>query len=890
MWRRGYSRLQYAIIGCSVAYVLMDVLLPIFKPGPKQLYDAFWAVYGVPAQLFAGVAAVFYACRGKHSSRATRLGWTLIGLSALSFMIGDLVRSHYKAVPGVANPPPSCADIGYLAIYLFLILGITLLLDNMRVVGRARVLLDSAIVASSVGMLSWFYLVQPLWQQSGSPLWGKCLSIAYPLGDVAILFSAIALFKSAGDNQRLRCSFALLAYGIALEAFADILNTYYSLNALYHTGSLTDCARNLGWLCIACAPVALLWWPQKQRDEMQAGLQSVPVVPGLLRTVMPYLAVITAFALVGLRLYAKNGHLSVSVIVAGSSLILLVVMRQVFTLAENQQLNAQLLVLNENLETIVGQRTEQLSALHQLTKAVTNSLKMDEVLSTAAKHTLQVLQTDAVVVWLLGDGMEETGKLPQIHFQQGLEDRLEMLRFIRCLPMIDKGTMVPLPVSQDLEQQSVGVLLRTPLRWQQNAMGMLGVIRWRSSFGQTECELLESIGLEVSTAMENARLYAAAVEAADRDPVTGLYNHRAIHQRLEVLLEEARTANHPLAVIMADIDNFKLFNDTHGHPVGDQILKRIAQVLKEGCREQDVLGRYGSDEFILILPDTDVERAKAVAQRLHSRVMEEGFEQRDEEVTIPIKLSFGIAGCPSDSANRHELLIIADANLYDAKHSESGIVGMSETQRTNRALRAESSFGVLDAMVTAVDNKDRYTRRHSEDVTEYALWVADELGLSEETIRTIRMAGLLHDVGKIGVPDEILRKPGRLTPEEHEVIQRHPRIGELVVRALPGMECIIDGVRSHHERWDSHGYPEGLVGDEIPFAGRLLAVADSFSAMTTDRPYRKGLEWDVALAEIKANIGSQFDPAMAQAFLAAAEKRQPSRVPLRDTSKLAEAA
>ncbi|MBV9469286.1 MAG: HD domain-containing protein, partial [Abitibacteriaceae bacterium] len=243
---------------------------------------------------------------------------------------------------------------------------------------------------------------------------------------------------------------------------------------------------------------------------------------------------------------------------------------------------------------------------------------------------------------------------------------------------------------------------------------------------------------------------------------------------------------------------------------------------------------------------------------------------------VPVTLSFGIATYPTDSSNRHELLTIADANLYTAKLSKEGIVGTTDTQRSHRELRTEESFGVLDAMVTAVDNKDRYTRRHSEDVTEYALWIGEELGTSEETMRIIRVGGLLHDVGKIGVPDEILRKPGKLTNEEYEVLKRHPVLGALIVSGVPGMEAIVDAVRSHHERWDGRGYPDGLAGENIPLIGRIMAVADAFSAMTTTRAYRKGLEWEAAVAEIRKNIGTQFDPKMAKAFLIAADKRRPN--------------
>jgi putative nucleotidyltransferase with HDIG domain len=196
-------------------------------------------------------------------------------------------------------------------------------------------------------------------------------------------------------------------------------------------------------------------------------------------------------------------------------------------------------------------------------------------------------------------------------------------------------------------------------------------------------------------------------------------------------------------------------------------------------------------------------------------------------------------------------------------------------------MRTESSFDVLDSMVTAVDNKDSYTRRHSEDVTDFALWMAEELGYSEATMRVVRLAGLLHDVGKIGVPESILRKPGRLTNEEFDIMKQHPQFGAHIVSATPGMEEIVPGVCAHHERWDGKGYPDGLAGEAIPFLGRLLAVADACSAMTTSRPYRQALAWEDAMKEIEANIGTQFDPTMANAFLRAASKRRsnPNQIP-----------
>jgi putative nucleotidyltransferase with HDIG domain len=192
-----------------------------------------------------------------------------------------------------------------------------------------------------------------------------------------------------------------------------------------------------------------------------------------------------------------------------------------------------------------------------------------------------------------------------------------------------------------------------------------------------------------------------------------------------------------------------------------------------------------------------------------------------------------------------------------------------ETQelRQLKEVGVGGSFGVLDALVTAIDNKDHYTRRHSEDVTHWASLMVRELGYSTETQRAVRICGLLHDVGKIAVPDAILRKPGRLNDDEFQIMQQHPVFGALIVKDVPNLNEVLGGIRHHHERYDGKGYPDRLVAEDIPMMGRLLAVPDCFSAMTTDRPYRKALTWSEALTEIERGKGTQFDPVMVDAFL-----------------------
>lgn len=898
MWVKSLSRLQLAVIAGTLLYACGFVLMLLAQPGSKYFYSVLSNGLQTLPPFFAGVSSIIYVRYGEHPVPVRRAGWMLIGCGSILWAIGQAIYTYYTIREETVFP--SLADVSYLSAYPCLVVGVALLFGGMPVAGRTRLLLDSAIAASSVGLLSWYFVVGRLWQQSNVPFIGKMLSVAYPLGDVAVLFSALVLFNGATTNRTKRLSFGFLCLGMTLVVMTDTIWNLYTLNGAYETGSWFDPGWPIGFLLIGYASLIPLWWPSEsvvgagaptaspslQSLESQ-GVQSLArslSVPMLLRVFIPYLAAAAAFSIVAIHDLRQRGHISNSVLGAGLWLIGLVIARQVLTLLENGYLAAQLQDLNSRLEHLVDQRTAQLSSLTQqlsslleLTKAINNTLKVNQVLETAAQYTQQTLQADAVVVRLLADNGAVANDLSPGFIHRGLEQKPQTLRFLEELPVPTQAEVLALPTSLPDEPSAGAVYLQAPLVWQSQKIGVLGVIRWdhTHTFGRNDSELLESIGVEVGAALENARVYAAALEAADRDSVTDLYNHRAIHQRLDSEFHRAERQNRPLTVIMMDLNNFRLFNDTYGHPVGDQVLRRVAEVLLSESRKCDFLGRYGGDEFIAILPDTDVPLAMVVAQRLRNRMSMEGFQHSSQENTVPVSLSFGIATFPTDCQNRYELVAMADANLYTAKISEIGIMGTSDTQRSHRELRTDGAFDVLEAMVTAVDNKDRYTRRHSEDVTEYAMWTASEMGFSEETMRIIRIGALLHDVGKIGVPEDVLRKPGKLTEEEYEVMKRHPQLGALIVSGMPGMEAIVDIVRSHHERWDGKGYPDGLAGEGIPVLGRLLAVADAFSAMTTARPYRKGMDWDVTVEEIRKNMSTQFDPEMAQAFITSLQKRRP---------------
>ena len=385
----------------------------------------------------------------------------------------------------------------------------------------------------------------------------------------------------------------------------------------------------------------------------------------------------------------------------------------------------------------------------------------------------------------------------------------------------------------------------------------------------TERKQMESVTEHLLN--QTKRLLSEAVDRADRDPLTGLLNHRAFHKRFEQEANHAAHEGSSVAIAMMDLDNFKFFNDAYGHSVGDDVLRQVTGALLSACRPEDTLARFGGDEFALLMPGADAEAAVRQADRLVAALSGVGYCPPGYQSIIPLTLSIGIAAFPDDGPGRLDALAAADTRLMRVKTGGTGLGELTEHLRAHLSCEL-ADFAMLNALVTAVDNKDRYTRRHSEDVMAYSFQIAHELGMGEKTRNQILLAALLHDVGKIGVPDRVLRKPGALSAEETDALQKHPMMGAIIVGAVPGFEETLDAIRHHHERWDGAGYPFGLKEKEIPLAARLMAVADAFSAMTTDRPYRKGMSEEDALGLLQAGSGSQWDPECIAAFLEARRK------------------
>jgi diguanylate cyclase (GGDEF)-like protein/PAS domain S-box-containing protein len=379
---------------------------------------------------------------------------------------------------------------------------------------------------------------------------------------------------------------------------------------------------------------------------------------------------------------------------------------------------------------------------------------------------------------------------------------------------------------------------------------------------------VEDISTRKVLEAQQAHVLQEAIDRADRDSLTGLLNHRAFYKRLEEETARAEREGTALAVVMMDLDNFGFFNNVYGHVAGDRVLRQVAERLQEVCRSYDTLARFGGDEFALILPNSGQTTNSEIESRLRMDLSSLNFRPDGQESAIPITISVGSSLLSDVSKDRQEVVRQADQRLMWSKMG--GVVEADQVRSSVQDTVAE--FSMLDALVTAVDNKDRYTRRHSEDVMDYSLMIAREMGMDEAEQQTVAVSALLHDVGKIGVPDSILRKPAKLTNEEYEAIKQHPTMGAAIVATVTGLKDTLDAVRHHHERWDGQGYPFGLNGAETPLTARLMAVADAYSAMTTDRPYRSGMERAQALSILLSGAGTQWDPDCVQAFLAAMEK------------------
>jgi diguanylate cyclase (GGDEF)-like protein len=365
------------------------------------------------------------------------------------------------------------------------------------------------------------------------------------------------------------------------------------------------------------------------------------------------------------------------------------------------------------------------------------------------------------------------------------------------------------------------------------------------------------------------------------DLLTGVLNRQALLSRLDDELERAARYQRPCSVVLVDLDHFKRVNDTHGHAAGDLVLREVADVLRTNVRAADIVGRYGGEEFMVVLPETDADDAAASAEKLR-RLVGSRKIRLDDGYLRSVTLSAGVAGGLGQHLQLDALVRDADAALYSAKAlgrdqvyvfhelEEGSVVRRAAigAEARDRAVEVgRAAMGAATASLTeALVARPSWAGKPSTMIAEMAVSLARALDLPVGEIERVRTASLLHDLGKLAIPDEILSNPGELTDPEWRVVSEHPKIGHIVLEQAGALRDAATIVLHHHEWYDGRGYPLGLTGEEIPVGARIVAIADAYEAMVAGRPYRTAIDHERALAELRRHAGVQFDPDLVRLF------------------------
>ncbi len=391
-------------------------------------------------------------------------------------------------------------------------------------------------------------------------------------------------------------------------------------------------------------------------------------------------------------------------------------------------------------------------------------------------------------------------------------------------------------------------------------------------------------GLESRLAHAVNEIAAALVDTHDRatvDRLTGVANRQSLLAALFAEAERASRYGRPLSVAFVDIDHFKAVNDTYGHAVGDIVLRGVAQAIAANLRTSDMIGRYGGEEFMLILTETNIEEGATLTEKLRTLVQRQRFAIEGAG-DIAVTISIGIAGGSGSQLRMDTLVRDADAAMYSAKSlgrnqtyvfaepDDDARVPRAPISAAGRARAMEIGQRARDASMAALtsvlDPLPHYRGQPSAMIASIVVSLARQLQLSDAEIDRLRVAALLHDVGKIAVPEEILEKPSALTSAEWRTVVQHPRIGQVILEQAAALKDAVPIILHHHERYAGHGYPFGLRANEIPLGARIVAIADAYDAMTNDRPYKRAISHDQAIAELRRHSGTQFDPELVEMF------------------------
>jgi diguanylate cyclase (GGDEF)-like protein/putative nucleotidyltransferase with HDIG domain len=527
--------------------------------------------------------------------------------------------------------------------------------------------------------------------------------------------------------------------------------------------------------------------------------------------------------------------------------------------------------------------------LRMFSASVSKSLRIEEILEELVSVIQNSIRSKKVYVFVLDSTVGEykiahsTSSLDQITLAIKYDNPmvLWLKNHDECLMMKEFKRAIEYKSLWETEKKQLAELETeciAPLKYENELIGIILLTEKAKNSGYTydDITFLESINTIGAIAVKNSRLYEKVYMEARTDELTGLINRKYFYETLQE--EYDKHKNSSLALIILNIDDFKLYNQLYGNKEGDIALKNIARIIKTAVGQKGIVARYSGKEFAIILPFYDMLSAKNLAENIRKQILNMNKKAKDYPLKA-LTVSGGICVIPHSARTVKQLVDNADMAVYHAKRRGKNLILAYSIEKKDLESEVNSFVEekkvdiyseyapTIFALTAAIDAKDHYTFKHSKRVAYYATRLAYAYGMDEDFVRIIKEAALLHDIGKIGVPEHILNKPGKLNEEEYEKIKGHVENSIGIIRHLPSLDYVIPAVIGHHERYDGKGYPRGIAGEDIPISARMLCIADAFDAITTERTYKQPSTALEALEILEANAGRQFDSVLVPIFV-----------------------